>query len=448
MGSEGPGDSVGGDADSSDTSRDGDGDRASSSGGFPDDDPDHSCRPGDRVGRGERDSRGVTGEAGAPARAASPGIPAQRRPPGLGAALGTALGRMVPAPTRRAVPLPVPTRRGVALTAGIAASALALGAGAYAVLKPYLDPDDYEGAGSGAVTVRIRPGATAGDIGETLAGSGVVASARSFVNAAETRAVAHRLRPGHYRLRTGMAAAAALDLLLAPASRVVRRVTVTEGMRVDEAFRRIAAQSGLPLRELRAVEPELVGLPPYARGIEGFLYPATYEVEPDAKAVDVLAAMVERYGEVARQLDLEARAARVHLTPLEAVTVASIAQAEGGRDADYPKIARVIYNRLRRGMPLQMDATVTYALGRRTLRVAGRDLRVRSPYNTYARAGLPPAPISNPGRKALRAALRPAKGDWYWFVTTDPAHRITKFTDKESEFVRYREELHQNLGTN
>ncbi|MBB6348574.1 UPF0755 protein [Nonomuraea muscovyensis] len=346
------------------------------------------------------------------------------------------------------MPLPVPTRRGVALTAGIAASALALGAGAYAVLKPYLDPDDYEGAGSGAVTVRIRPGATAGDIGETLAGSGVVASARSFVNAAETRAVAHRLRPGHYRLRTGMAAAAALDLLLAPASRVVRRVTVTEGMRVGEAFRRIAAQSGLPLRELRAVEPELVGLPPYARGIEGFLYPATYEVEPDAKAVDVLAAMVERYGAVARQLDLEARAARVHLTPLEAVIVASIAQAEGGRDADYPKIARVIYNRLRRGMPLQMDATVTYALGRRTLRVAGRDLRVRSPYNTYARAGLPPAPISNPGRKALRAALRPAKGDWYWFVTTDPAHRITKFTDKESEFVRYREELHQNLGTN
>lgn len=342
----------------------------------------------------------------------------------------------------------MPSRRGVALTAGIAASALALGAGAYTVLKPRLAPDDYEGPGSGAVTVRIRPGATAGDIGEILAGSGVVASARSFADAAEARDVAHRLRPGHYRLRAGMAAEAALDLLLAPASRVVRRVTVPEGLRADEALRRIAAQTGLLLKALRAVDPALVGLPPYARGIEGFLYPATYEVEPDATAVDVLAAMVERYGEVARQLDLEARAARVRLTPLQAVTVASIAQAEGGRDADYPKITRVIYNRLRRGMPLQMDATVTYALGRRTLRVTGRDLRVRSPYNTYARAGLPPAPIANPGRKALMAALRPAKGDWCWFVTTDPAHRITKFTDKESEFVRYREVLHQNLGTN
>ncbi|WP_275888259.1 endolytic transglycosylase MltG [Nonomuraea lactucae] len=339
-------------------------------------------------------------------------------------------------------------RRGAVLAAGLTVSVLALGTGVYSLVKPYLDPDDYEGVGGGAVTVRIRPGATASDIGEALASAGVVASARSFVDAAEARSMAHRLKPGHYRLRTGMAAAAALDLLLAPASRVVRRVTVTEGMRVNEAFRRIADQAGLPLKELRAVEPELVGLPPYARGIEGFLFPATYEVEPDATAVDVLAAMVERFGVVARQLDLESRAARVRLTPLEAVTVASIAQAEGGRDSDYPKIARVIYNRLRRDMPLQMDATVTYALGKRTLKVSLKDTRIRSPYNTYARRGLPPGPISNPGRKALTAALRPARGDWYWFVTTDPARRITKFTDKESEFVRYREELSHNLGTN
>ncbi|WP_344829995.1 endolytic transglycosylase MltG, partial [Nonomuraea dietziae] len=128
-------------------------------------------------------------------------------------------------------------------------------------------------------------------------------------------------------------------------------------------------------------------------------------------------------------------------------TVASLVQAEGGRDTDYPKIARVIYNRLKGGTPLQLDATVTYALGRRTLKVSLKDTKVRSPYNTYRHKGLPPGPIANPGEKALLAALHPAEGDWYWFVTTDPEHRITKFTDKESEFVRYREELNDYLGT-
>ena len=338
-------------------------------------------------------------------------------------------------------------RQAVLLGAVVTASIVALGAGAYGLLKPYLAPDDFKGTGSGTVTVRIAPGANAGDIGAALAEAGVVASARSFVNATRERAVAGRLRPGHYRLRKGMAAGAALDLLLAPTSRVIRRVTVPEGMRAGETLVRVAKQSGLALKELQAVDTALVGLPKYARGLEGFLFPATYEVEPGDKAVDLLAAMVERFGAAAKKLRLVEKAGRVHLSPLEAVTVASMVQAEGGRDEDYPKIARVIYNRLRRGTPLQIDSTVLYAQGKRSPRVTERDTKVRSPYNTYAHTGLPPGPISNPGEKALIAALHPADGDWHWFVTTDPAHRITKFTNKESEFVRYREELNRNLGT-
>jgi UPF0755 protein len=314
------------------------------------------------------------------------------------------------------------------------------------VLKPYLSPDDFEGPGSGAVTVRITPGSSAEAIGSALAEAGVVASTQSFVRATEDRAVADRLRPGHYRLRKGMAAGAALDLLLSPASRVVRRVTVPEGMRVSEVLPRLARQAGLPLKDLQNVDKALVGLPKYAPGLEGFLFPATYEIEPGDTAVDVLAAMVERFGVAAKKVRLAEQAARVKLTPLEAVTVASLIQAEGGTDEDYPKISRVIYNRLAKGTPLEIDSTVLYAQNRRTLRVTERDTKVDSPYNTYRRKGLPPGPIANPGEKALMAALHPAKGDWHWFVTTDPAHRITKFTNKESEFVRYREELNKNLG--
>lgn len=335
-------------------------------------------------------------------------------------------------------------RRSRALALGLTASVLALGAGGHAVLKPRLYPDDFDGGGGDPVTVRIAPGATAADVASTLAGAGVVASVGSFVNVAEQRSMASWLRPGHYRLRRGMAAAAALDLLLAPRSRVVRRVTVPEGLRVEETLRRVAAQSGLPLNELRAVDPALVETPAYAAGLEGFLFPATYEVEPAARGVDVLAAMVERFGVTARQLRLRQRAARVHLTPLEAVTVASIVQVEACAVPDYPKIARVIYNRLRRGLPLRLGSTLAYAQDGRTVSVTRSD----SPYDTFTRKGLPPGPIANPGEKALMAALYPARGDWRWFVTTDPLHRITKFTNKESEFVRYRKELNENLGTN
>ncbi|WP_246268352.1 endolytic transglycosylase MltG [Nonomuraea typhae] len=334
------------------------------------------------------------------------------------------------------------------LVAGVAVSMVAAGAGGYLVARPYLMPEDFEGQGSGAVTVRILPGASAGEVGATLTSAGVVASVRSFINATEQKAVAEHLRPGHFRMRKGMAAGAAVDMLLRPETRVVTRVSVPEGMRAEEVFLRLARLGGLSLEELRSIDTELLGLPEYARGVEGFLFPATYEIEPGSTVADVLAAMVARFTAAAKDVRLAERAPEVNLTPLEVVTVASIVEAEGGRDADYPKIARVIYNRMEQGMPLQMDSTVTYAQSRRTLKVSVKDTRVRSPYNTYLRAGLPPGPIANPGEKALMAALNPAKGDWYWFVTTNPTHRITKFTDKESEFVRYREELNEYLGTN
>ncbi|MEU7004398.1 endolytic transglycosylase MltG [Nonomuraea sp. NPDC046570] len=338
-------------------------------------------------------------------------------------------------------------RRAGMLAGGAVASVLALGAAGYLVLKPYVTPDDYEGAGSGVVTVQIVPGASAREVAGVLAEAGVVASARSFVNVAEERAKTGSLRPGYYRLRKGMAAGAALDLLLAPASRVVKRVTLPEGMRLVEALPHIARQAGLPLKDFQATETATLGLPGYARGLEGFLYPATYEVEPGMRAAKVLGLMVDRFKEAAKHIELEARAAAVRLTPLEAVIVASLVQAEGGRDSDYPKIARVIYNRLAGDTRLQLDSTVLYAQGRHTLKVSDKDIKIGSPYNTYRYKGLPPGPIASPGEKALMAALHPAEGDWYWFVTTDPEHRITKFTNKESEFVRYREELNEYLGT-
>jgi UPF0755 protein len=313
------------------------------------------------------------------------------------------------------------------------------------------DAPDYTGTGSGTVVVDITPGAGAGEIGESLERAGVVASARSFVKAVVGRSKEGHLRPGRYRLKQRMAASSALDLLLAPGSRIVRTVTVPEGLRTSEVLARLASGTGIPLKEFTdaAARPDGLRLPRYARGrVEGFLFPATYEIDPGTTARSLLRRMVDRFRVAAAKVGLERLAPGLKLTPQQAVTVASIVQAEGGVEADYAKIARVVYNRLARGAKLEMDSTVNYALARHTLKVSERDTKIDSPYNTYRHPGLPPTPIGNPGESALLATLHPAKGDWYWFVTTDPRRKITKFTDNEAEFRKYRDELNRYLGTN
>ncbi|MFB9253560.1 endolytic transglycosylase MltG [Sphaerisporangium melleum] len=342
-------------------------------------------------------------------------------------------------------------RRGLLLLIGggsVAVIAAGL-AGAFTVLRPLMKPGDYEGKGTVPVVVEILPGSNAGQVADVLVQAEVVASARAFVQAVEDRGKSGGLHPGRYRLRKRMAAVEALNLLLAPQSRIRRRVTVPEGLRAVETVARLAKGSGLPAAELSKIlaRPAELGLPAYAKGAaEGFLFPATYDIERSTTPRELLRAMVRRFERAAASVGLQEGAARQRLTPGEVVVVASIVQAEGGREADYPKIARVIYNRLASGAKLEMDSTVMYGLGKHGIMASNAEIKRDTPYNTYMRPGLPPGPISNPGEAALIAALRPAKGDWYWFVTVDPQHRITKFTDKESEFVKYREELHKRVG--
>jgi UPF0755 protein len=160
--------------------------------------------------------------------------------------------------------------------------------------------------------------------------------------------------------------------------------------------------------------------------------------------------MVARFKSENAQLAAQAKAA--HMTPGQIITMASLIQAEAGIPADEPKIARVLYNRINQvNGPakghLQLDTTVLYALKKRTLRVYLKDLQVNSPYNTYIVKGLPVGPIDSPGETAIQAALHPAPGNWYWFVTTDPDHKVTKFTNKDSEFLQFKKELDNYLKT-
>jgi UPF0755 protein len=126
--------------------------------------------------------------------------------------------------------------------------------------------------------------------------------------------------------------------------------------------------------------------------------------------------------------------------------MASLVQAEGGRLSDYPKIARVIYNRLAQGMPLQLDSTVLYGLNTYGIIASDQQLNSTSPYNTYKYKGLPPGPIDSPGDAAIRAVLHPASGNWLYFVTVNPKTGETLYTSSPAQFEQFRAELEKNLG--
>lgn len=310
------------------------------------------------------------------------------------------------------------------------------------VLARFQGAPDYAGPGSGEVVVQVEPGDTAEQVATKLRDAGVTASRSAFLEVARADPRGSDLQPGSYRLLRQMRAADAFDRLLDPASRVLGRVTVPEGYTVPQTLAALAAGTKIPLADFQAAaaDPAAIGLPAYAGGNpEGFLFPATYEVEPGATAVQVLAMMVDRFEQAAKRLDLEARAAALGRTPYEVVVVASLIEREVKFDDEYGKVARVVYNRLEQGIPLGIDAAIAFGVGKAPGRgLTESDLAKDTPYENRRRTGLPPTPIASPGEATLRGALQPAPGDWLYYVLATREGR-TFFTASYDEFVRQKQ---------
>jgi UPF0755 protein len=240
-----------------------------------------------------------------------------------------------------------------------------------------------------------------------------------------------------------------IETLPDPGERLRERVTIKEGLRLSDTLVKLSKETGKPLREFQQIarSGKGLGLPSYAKGkLEGYAFPATYEITPKMGPADILTAMVDRFNQTAEKDDLQGKAKALGHTSHEIMTIASIVQAESGSKQDMGKVARVIYNRLD-GPPvrkLEMDSTLMYALNKYGVEASNADLQSTSPYNTYMHPGLPPGPITNPGDDAIQAALNPTKGDWVWFVTTDTKRGITKFATTESEFLQLKAEYERN----
>ncbi|MEW2523838.1 endolytic transglycosylase MltG [Streptomyces sp. NPDC047071] len=223
-----------------------------------------------------------------------------------------------------------------------------------------------------------------------------------------------------------------------------RTLTIPEGWRAGQVYEAVDAALHVSKGTTKkAVDSAGLKLPGDAGGNpEGYLFPATYPIGPRSTPASVLTYMVDTANKRFSGGHITAGADRNAVNVYQTVTIASMIEAEAGSKEEMGKVARVIYNRLDRGMPLQMDSTINYALNRSTLKTTARDTKLNSPYNTYARMGLPPTPIGNPGEAAVRAATNPTPGDWLYFVTVKPGD--TRFTANYEERQRNVAEFNRN----
>ena len=304
------------------------------------------------------------------------------------------------------------------------------------------DLDFPAGTAGPEIEVNIPAGSSGVEIGRILAKEGVVKTSVIFFRAATADKRAESISAGLYLVNTHLSAKEAIEQLL-DKKRLQGKFLIIEGARLNEIKANLV-KIGFTVEQVdKALNSIKTPRGFETDNLEGLLFPANYTILPDEEVSTLLQGAIERFTQELKNISFYDYAKEVNLKPAELLTIASIVQAEGFTDEDFGKVSRVIYNRLKIGMPLQMDSTLLYAnKSRGEIRVTNRELKIPSKYNTYKYKGLPPAPIGSPGGAALRATVKPTPGNWLYFVTVSPGE--TKFTDSYSEFLTFKAEFIRN----
>lgn len=300
-------------------------------------------------------------------------------------------------------------------------------------------PDYQAGIAGPEVIVDVADGDTGSAIARKLEELGVVKSSLAFFRVAVSDARSSRIAPGQHRIETKIPATTALDQLL-DSKRIPNLIVIRDGARLTEIKDSII-KFGISKIELEKALQSLTAPQPFnGSNLEGFFYPAMYSFSEGITAAEVLEQMLIKFQWATSGVDWSSVEG---FSANELLTVASLVESEGTPDV-FGNVARVIFNRLKIGMPLQFDSTVHYALDRRgEIRVSLKETKVISRYNTFINRGLPPGPIGSPTRAAIDATLNPAPGDWLYFVTVKPGE--TRFTSSYETFLDWKAEYKKNF---
>ncbi|MFG2974212.1 endolytic transglycosylase MltG [Streptomyces sp. NPDC048331] len=317
--------------------------------------------------------------------------------------------------------------------------------------------EDFAGEGTGdIVDVEIPKGSGLLQMGLILKKAGVVASGQAFVDAASKLPPGKAIQAGVYPLRKQMSAASAVEVMSDPSKLNV--ITVSEGMRNSAVYaaidKKLGQQEGTTAETAKR-EVKNLGLPAWANNdpklidpLEGFLYPARYDLSKDSTPDSLLKQMVKNATDKYAELGIEGKAKELGLqNPLQVVTVASLVNAEGKNHDDFRKMAEVVYNRLKKtndvtNQKLQFDSTYNYVKNQSEINFNLKEAQAfDNPYNTHFIRGLPTGPINNPGLDALTATLNPDHGGWMFFVSVDG--NTTTFTKTYEEHTKLANEFQE-----
>ncbi len=314
------------------------------------------------------------------------------------------------------------------LAVAIAVIVLAVGAVGYAVLRdpPKGDP----------VSVVVPQGATTVAVADLLTTEGVIGDQLAFRILSKLRGLDGKIEAGRYDMWKHMGVRAALDVLAKPPVEKGVAVTIPPGFTLDQIADRIAAHTKITKAAFLAAATN-TSLPSVLGGakastLEGVLFPETYVISDTETAAAVVGRIEKEFDAKTASLDWS-QATRLAISRYQVVIVASLIEREAKVPEDRPKVAAVIYNRLRKHMRLQIDATAIYGIPHKVPTLA--DLRRPSPYNTYLIDGLPPTPIASPGLSAIDAAVHPASIDALYYVVCEPSGQSC-FTNSATEFEK------------
>ena len=382
----------------------------------PEHDPDDPEAVERALRRQERQSRRAGDPGPAGATPSGPDSPRAPEAPGESVLGSRPVGRARgPRPLRSGSGSGHGGRRRLLLLGALGLVAL-LGIGFLAALfQPFAGEADGQ-----TVAIEVPAGAGVGGIGDLLAEKGVISSSLMFQIRATVSGKRSELYHGDHVFREGMSYAAALDELGNQPQKAVLTVVIPEGLSRSEAADTVEA-AGLPGNYMEAtvssklLNPDDYGAQGKAENLEGFLFPATYELEPGSDVSDLVDQQLEAFKDNIAGVNMK-NAKSKNLTTYDVLTIASMVEREVSVASERATVAAVVYNRLSLGEPLFIDATTRFALDNWTEPLTESDLAVDSPYNTRTNAGLPPGPIGSPGLASIEAAARPADTDVWLYV--------------------------------
>lgn len=304
-----------------------------------------------------------------------------------------------------------------------------------ALFQPFAGEADGQ-----TVAIEVPQGAGVGEIADLLVKEGIISNSTMFQIRATISGQRSELYHGDHVFREGMSYAAALNELGKQPQKEVLTVAIPEGLSRSETADTVEA-AGLPGNYMDAtvssklLDPDEYGAQGRAGDLEGFLFPATYELEPGSEVKDLVNQQLEAFKDNIAGVNMKYAKSK-NLTTYDVLTIASMVEREVSVASERATVAAVIYNRLNRGEPLFIDATTRFALDNWSEPLTESDLAVDSPYNTRTNAGLPPGPIGSPGLASIEAAAKPADTDVWLYVVKPGTCGEHTFSDSLEEHNR------------